>query len=316
MQKAMFLATLSAVLLVGASAAPAQQKEPTEVPTTSAAFDEIVQKLKTEGEAFIKADQDKGPKLSTVVKRVRYMKESARHLARALGARQEKPLMKLYITCQLLHPLKAAGNETIRPMKPVLLKLLESDCRYKPMPRWPAGALATLNPRANLPTDTLMKQMEQIQEMRRKKAAAERPVVKYNCTVREVEQAVKAALAAIGDGAADEALLKRLAMEERSRFLTFGDTLAVIRAQAGKMRQDRAKMFYKQLKSMALRVGKKRSYLDPTKPNYSVTGNSSFQTVPTYFAVATLHVVNLVATPAKEPAVPIPDVKKFEAQQK
>ena len=312
----MLAALAVTALLAVASLAPAGPKDLMQVPTTPEAFDKIVAQLKTEAEAFAKADDDKAPALSNTIKRVQYSEKSGPALANVLQARHSKELMEnLYVAYQLVVPLKMAGNETILAVKPGLLKLLRAHCRYKPMPQWPAASLAALNPSPSLPPDQLMKKMEQVHELRRQKAAGERPIVKHNRTIHALESTLKRLLAMVGDPAADEELLRRLAVEERSNLGTYEDTLAAIKAEAGQMERARAKRLYQQLKDLAFRVGTRKYYLNPTRPNYSLTGNSAFESRPAYFAVSTLQVVNLLATTAKEPAVPIPDVKKFEEEQ-
>ena len=304
------------VLLVCACFCPGAPKEPMQVPTTVEALAKIVQQLKGEAEAFAKGGDDKAPKVSKVVKRLQYSRESAQLLVEALKGKYGDPLTELYVIYQLLQPLKMAGNETIRPAKTALLNLLNRRCRYERMPRWPRAKLAILNPPPNLPADELIKRMQKVHQLRREKTTAERPIIKRNRVVRAVETTVKRLLAMLGDASADEALLKRLAFEETHRLTTYEDTLAAIKAQAEHMKQPRAKRIYEQLKAMAYQVGRKKHYLDPTSPKYSLTGNSGFDSKPLYFAVSTLQVVNIVATFAKQPAVPIPDVKKFEARRK
>lgn len=306
-----------AVLLAGASVLRAPPKDPMQVPTTADDFNKLIAQLKTEAEAFAKADDDKGPAPSQAVKQVQYSKESAGALGRALQAPPSKSALEdLYVLWQLIEPLKMAGNDTLAALKPVLVNILQARCQYKPLPQWPPKALATLNPSPSLPADQLTKAMEQVYKLREEKAAAEHPVVKHNRAVRALEATVKRLLAMIGDNGADEALLRRLALEEQGQFSTYEDTLAAIKAEAGQMKQERAKKLYEQIKALAFRADTKKAYLDPTRPQYSITGNSGFWSEPAYFAVSALQVVNLLATPAKEPAVPVPDVKKFEEDQR
>ncbi len=318
MCKHVWLVAFSAmVFLPGAALGQAGPKPPMEVPTTGAAFDKIIAALKPQAEAFAKAGDDKGPTLSQVIKRVQYSPKSAQPLSNALTARLGDPLAEMYVAYQLLQPLTRASNETIQPVKPVLLRLLGQRCRHKTMPRWPKGTLTTLNPPADLPPDKLMGEMQRIQKIRDQKLTAERPVAKHNRMVRQLERTIKNLLAMLGDNPADEALLQRLGQEYQHKLITYEDTLAAIKAEAGRMKQARAKKLYKQIKHMAFQAGAIRQhYTDPTAPNYSITGNSGFHARQTYFAVSALTVVNLLATPAKEPAVPIPDVKKYEKQQK
>ncbi len=317
MSKHAFSAAIFAVAVLAGTpcvgVATAQSVEPSQA---EEAIEKLVAALKPEADAFAEANDDRGPAPNERVKRLQYTNESIKPLTKAMGGRYGKPAAEMYVCYQLLQPLRMANDETLRPLKPTLLHLLQRRCRYEPMPRWPKNSLAALNPAANLSHEELAKEMRLIQQRRDEKKKAEMPVVKLNRTVREVEKTTKHLLALMADNSADEALLKRLEAEERAGLITYHDTLEAIRDRTRKMEQSRAKKLYEKLKALAFSVGKKKRYVDPTRPSYGVTGNSSFQTHEDYFGVSAAKVVNLLATAAKEPAVPIPDVKKFEARQK
>ena len=106
--------------------------------------------------------------------------------------------------------------------------------------------------------------------------------------------------------------------EEATGSALYESTLAAIKSEARRMKVKRAKEYYKQIRNLALRVGpRSKKYYDPTKPQYSLTANSSFGMSPSrYFIIPALSVVNLLATPAKEPAVKVPTVKEIQASSK
>ena len=59
----------------------------------------------------------------------------------------------------------------------------------------------------------------------------------------------------------------------------------------------------------------KKHYVYPTRPRYSLTGNSSFESRPSYFIITALNTVNLVAMAAKEPAVKVPSAKALDRRR-
>ncbi|MDY7010228.1 MAG: hypothetical protein SVV80_05675, partial [Planctomycetota bacterium] len=189
---------------------------------------------------------------------------------------------------------------------------LRNDCRYKSMPALPKATWALL---AQSDNDTPERKQRRNKTLR-KKAGDERAVVKYNRTVNVLERTIKHLLVMINDQAADETLLQRLNYECDHNRTTFEDTLAVIKSETGKMKQDRAKIFYDRLKTMALRSKRPKQYSDPTKPIYKTDKNSLFESRKINFAVSAIKVVNVLATAAHEPAAKVPDEKPPKKQRR
>jgi len=298
-----------------ASAGPAADKKTLQTPTTHKEFKAITDALKAEGQAYDKAGGDKAPPLSDAVKRVQYTAKATAALQKALGTRYGGGLADLYVKHQLLQPLKMADNKTLRPLQGYLVGLL-GRCQYKPMPKWPRHMIAALYLPNGLPPDKQLQAMKKMNEIRQKKHRAEQKVAKENAIVNAVEKTVKHLLVLMDHAGADAALVKRLKFEEAKRYGTFHDTLAVIKAEAVRMKQPRAKKLYQALKAIGYSVGVKRNYIDWSAPRYSSSANSGYGSRPAYFGVATLQVVNVLATAAKEPAVKIPDVKKYEEDRR
>ena len=305
---------LSATILALAfAAAPAARKPGLETPRTREDFDKIVEALKPEAKAFAEGGGDNAPKVSDVVKKLQYLPKSTIALSKALQTRHGKAMEHVYVVYQLTQPLKMAGDETLRRVKPALARLLMQHSTYRQLPRWPSGTLRRLVPPANLPADKLAKEMPKLQKVREDKLAAERPVVKHNRLVNALEVTLKTLLILVGEKQVDDMLLERLAQEEANRTATCYTTLAVIKDRARKMKQEQAKIYYQALRKLADKVGPvKKHYVDPTRPSYSLTGNSSFQATHSYFMISALQTVNVVATAAKEPAVKVPTVKELD----
>lgn len=304
---------LSATMLALAfAAAPAARKPSLETPKTREDFDKIVEALKPQAKAFAEGRGDNAPTVSDVVKKLQYMPDSTIALSKALQGRHGKPMEQMYVVYQLTQPLKMAGDKTLRRAKPALVRLLKQHSTYKQLPRWPSATLRRLVPPANLPADKLAKEMPKLQKVRQDKLAAERPPVKHNRLVNALEVTLKTLLIMVGEKQVDDLLLERLVQEEASRMATCYTTLSVIKNRALKMKQEQAKIYYKALRELADKVGAvKKHYVYPTRPRYSLTGNSSFESAHSYFIITALQTVNLVATAAKEPAVNVPTEKEL-----
>jgi len=298
-----------------ASAEPAADKKTLQTPITDKEFKAITDALQIEGQAYDKAAGDKAPPLSDAVKRVQYTAKSSPALQKVLRTRYGGGLADLYVKHQLLQPLKMADDKTLRPLQAYLVGLL-GRCQYKPMPKWPRHMIAALFLPNGLSAEKQLQAMKKMNEVRQKKHRAEQKIAKENAIVNAVEKTVKHLLVLMDHPGADAALVNRLKTEETRRFGTFHDTLAVIKAEAVRMKQPRAKKLYQALKAIGYSVGVKRNYIDWSAPRYSSSANSGYGSKPAYFGVATLQVVNVLATAAKEPAVKIPDVKKFEEDQR
>jgi hypothetical protein len=303
----------AAILGLAFAAAPAARKPSLETPKTREDFDKIVEALKPQAKAFAEARDDRAPTVSDVVKKLQYMPDSTIALSKALQGRYGKPMEQAYVVYQLTQPLKMVGDNTLRRVKPALVRLLKQHSTYKELPHWPAGTLRRLVPPANLPAEKLAKEMPKLQKVRQEKLAAERPTVKHNRLVDALEVTLKTLLIMVGDRQVDDLLLERLVKEEANRLATCFTTLAVIKNHALKMKQDQAKIYYKALRELADRVGPvKKHYVYPTRPQYSLTGNSGFESAHSYFIITALETVNLVATAAKEPAVNVPTAKALD----
>ena len=301
------------ILAVAFGAAPAARKPSLETPKSPKDFDKIVEAIKPQAKAFAEGRGDSAPKTSDVVAKLQYVADSTIALSKVLQARHGKPMEHVYVVYQLTQPLKMASDETLRRVKPTLVRLLKQRCTYKQLPRWPAGTLRRLVPPANLRADRLAKEMPKLQKVRQDKLAAERPTVKHNRLVSALEVTLKGLLILVNDKQVDDLLLERLVQEEANRAATCYTTLAVIKNRAVKMKREQAKIYYKALRELADKVGPvKKHYVDPTRPRYSLTGNSSFESSPSYFIITALQTVNLVATAAKEPAVKVPSAKALD----
>ncbi len=277
---------------------------------TAEDFAPILAALKTEAAAFTKAAGDEGPTASEALANVRYTLAATGELAKALKGGRPVPLERLYIAYQLAAPLKMAGDDVLRKLRPALAKLHADHCKYKPMPRWPAPMLQRLAAAAD--EDAPEARRKLAAKDRKKKNAAEQAVIKHNRTVAALEDVIKDLMAMMSDDEADEFLLDRLKHEQAKRLAAYKVTLATIKVQAVSMRAERAKGLYDKLRVIAADAGEPRTrrYAELRTPAYAPAANSSFKQVKGNFVAETLQVVNHLATTAKQPAVKVPGQKK------
>ncbi len=311
MRKKLLKISAWGMVILFTSVAGAKTQTAFETPITDAAFEKIVGELKVEARKFAEAKNDEGPSQSKIITKIRYSPKSSAPLIKTLKALSGKPPAKLYIIHQLLVPMEKAADETIRPLAPMLIDMLGKDCAYKSMPRWPRATLDKLKPPQKKDSPERIKLRNKALA---KKTSTEQAVVKHNRTVHSLEKTVKHLLVLINDPKADETLLRKITHEHKKRLATFKDTLLVIKAEAGRMKPDRAKKFYDRLKTMAFKDNKQKRYSDPTKPVYKTEKNSSFASERTNFAVSAVEVINVLATSAKQPAVKLPGTKPPKKQ--
>ena len=305
---AMLAAVMVAALAAGAAWGRSHDQR-AKTPETAKDFAPILAALKTEAAAFAKAGGDEGPAASEAIANVRYTLASTGELAKALKG-GGKPLERLYIAYQLAAPLKMAGDDVLRKLRPTLAKLHADRCKHKPMPRWPAPMLQRL---ATADDKNAPKARRELAAKdRKKKNAAEQAVIKHNRTVAALEDVIKDLMAMMSDDDADEFLLGQLKHEQAKRLAAYKVTLAAIKAQAARMPAERAKGLYDKLRAIAADAGKPRTrtYAQMHTPAYAPAANSGFKQVKGNFVVETLQVVNHLATAARQPAVNIPGQKK------
>ncbi len=302
---------LAATLAAGALLAPAGTgRKGHRVARTPEDFDKLIEGLTAEAEAYAEADSDLTPPVAATVKDLYYHPKAAKQIGEALLPEHESAMTRLYLAYQLMQPLDKAGDKMLLKLKSPLLKLFNL-CKYKRMPVWPEYKLQRLiipNRRMSRPERQRREQAKR--KFLEEKRQAERAIAKHNRLVDAMQRTLKILLIRMGDPQADAILLTRLGEEENDQWTTFRTTLAGIQADAIDMNQAQAKRYYDGLLPLFRRSTRKREYYDPTKPQYSSTGNSDFARTKAWFAQETARVINIVATIAREPAIFVPGEKK------
>ncbi|HET6427142.1 MAG TPA: hypothetical protein VFJ30_01945 [Phycisphaerae bacterium] len=294
---------LVAAIAFALAAAGAAAKKQYATPVSAEDFEKLLQPLAEQAEAYAKQGGDPAPTPGKEMASIQYSVQSGAQLAKALQARHKDPLAEMHIAWQLLQPLSMAGDELLVRLRPAMVELL-GRCEYQPMPDWPASILQTLAPdRKDTPKNLVELRRQRREAALAQKRNAERAIVKHNRMAQALEQTLKSLLVLMGDEKADQALLARFRSEVQMKWTTYAHTLQAIRGQAVRMKKEQAKVYYDALLDVVREHPKPREHADPTRPAYSDTGNSTFETRPHDVPAETLKVVNLLATSAREPAV-------------
>jgi len=301
---------LVAAIVVGLAAGGAAAKKQYTTAASAEDFEKILAPLNQQGQAYAARGGDAGPAPSRQMETIQYSDASAKELNKALRTRSRDPLADMYVAWQLLQPLHMAGNELLVQLRPAMVELLGM-CQYQKMPEWPRSMLDTLAPsRRKAPPS-----IERLRQQRRdaalaKKRQAEQAVVKNNRMAHALEETLKSLLVLMGDEEADKAMLDRFRSEVDMKWTTYAHTLDAVRGQAVHMKKDQAKLYYDALLDVVGEHPAPSEHADPTRPSYSDTANSSFQTKRLDLPTETLKVVNLLATASGEPAVIVKPGKK------
>jgi len=305
----------AALLAALAVAAPAAAKTRYKTLATEADFEALAAELLPAAVRYAEADNDAAPPAHDAVKDVEYAPKSAEHLAKALLKGHKDPLARLYVAWQLLRPLERVGDKHLAKLRAPLLQLFGL-CRYREMPNWPPHKLAKLTiPKRRMPRLERQRREADRRKLLAEKTAADRAVVKFNRLAAAMQKDLKLLLVRMGQRQADEVLIARLGEEESGDWNTYATTLECIRAEAVRMPGEQAKRYYEALRRLMKRSNEKRTYRDPTRPQYSSEQNSSFAAQPRWFAHEVAKVINLLATSAREPAVIVPQDKKHRRRR-
>jgi hypothetical protein len=295
---------------IGLSAAHARARKTYTTPTSAEDFEKLLSPLTEQARAYAARPGDAAPPPSRVMTSVQYSIRSVGPLQKALKARHKDPLVEMYVARELLQPLHMAGDDLLRKLRPAMVDLLDR-CLYQPMPKWPKAMLKTLKP----PRQKAPRHVEQARRQRRdaalaRKRAVEQAAVKHNRMANALEKTLKSLLVLMADEKADKAVLDRLRAEMGMKWTTYAHTLHAVRGQAVRMKKAQARQYYDTVLDIVRRHPRPREHADPTRPKYSDTANSSFESRRHDFPTEALKVVNLLATAAEEPAVIVTPDKK------
>lgn len=304
-------------LILWATAVTAQTTRPASARPAQATIegmDQALEKLMAEADEFFKTANAKGPAPSAAMAGISYDADNVPALLKLLGARHGNESSDLYVHYQLLAPLKSASPELLRRLKPILTTMLGRKYSYRDLPKWPKEKLAGLALGSGSISPDELKLMEKRQKALDEKFSEESKVLQHNRAYAALQALVKNLMIAMNDSGADDAMLARLAAEEREVTLDYAASLEAIKAYASQFKSPRAKKFFDALVADAEKAEPLGKYLDKTNCDYNKTDNSKFQTQTHYFSIEALTVANMMATAAGQTEVRIPETKALQEE--
>jgi hypothetical protein len=306
---------LLSFLALSAAALTAQTTRPASAPAAQPAIegmDKAMENLMAEADEFFKAANDKAPAPSQALSGISYNADNLPALLKLLGAKHGNDSTDLYVNYQLLLPLKSAGPELLRRLKPTLATMIGRKYAYRDLPKWPKEKLAALAFNTGAVSPDEIKLMEKRQKALDEKFAEEGKILKHNRAYAALLAVVKNLMIAMNDSGADDAMLARLSAEEPEASLDYAATLEAIKAHASEFKQPRAKKFFDALVADADKSEPMGKYTDKTGCDYSKTDNSKFLTQNHYFSIESLIIANMLAKSAGTTEARIPDTKTLQ----
>jgi len=303
-------------LLAGMSAGPASAQEAKAVkPVSRDELTKLAERVESNANAWLKGepvDKEVGKELAGVV----YDDASVRAL-RALLEKNRGEAVKVYVADKLVGPLLRADRQVVRNAKDFVLLLNSRIARYKPLPRYPRGALRQykyMDYRPGARTEAMLKSIGMIEKARDKKVAKERPIVAHNSEVGRLLDKVFRLMLVLDDSKIDKQLMLRIVRAKKQNDATILKIFQAIRDRAAGMSQEQAKRLYDDLwklfEQWRLDDGALRR---PDKAVVSRYDNSRFDRSggAIFYGIELPRTLNALAGPAKATKLPVPDPKEW-----
>ncbi len=286
--------TLAASTAHGAEAAKAAGKDELQA---------FIKKLEEEAAKRYEGD-DPDKELIKQVQALVYDDESVKHLGSLLGS-QRDPAVAVFVTNEMLAPLKKADKAVINKALPMVGRL-NSRFQLKPLPKFPPAVLNAARLPDKFPTgvplEQLLAQMSRTQEARRQKTSRDEEVVRYNREVVELTITYADLLLAAGDANDDARVLQMIGQEESRGSALFSTLLMRIVVAARTMDKERAERMYRSLDSYLNRVQyRSAKYADLSRPMVLPDQNSRYEEVAMYPYSSIVKALNAVAKVADQP---------------
>jgi hypothetical protein len=312
MMKTAWMAAFAAAALAAGGARGA--------PITRPELDALTKDIEANAKAWLE-DKPVDESIERGLKGVTYDEKIIPALRAQLAARRVDPV-DLYVATRLLRPMLMAKPEVVRLILPAVLPM-QARATMRPFPKYPEAYFKQMKPpqyEGEVRPERLMADLARIEQLKKQKMAADRKVAQHNTEAAELTVTVGTLMIYAESPAFDGRAINLLLEQEQRERAAFLRLLEVIKAEAGKMDQRRARVYYSALREAGLRLKTARKqYLDYTKPNLQIMQNSSYEAdgkEHRYPGVALLNVVNLLAPPARMPAVKVPSAKEIEAVYK
>jgi hypothetical protein len=262
------------------------------------------------------ADKPADSALENKIKAVTYDDDGARVMVSLLNEYAGKPdPVNLYVATKLLQPLTMAKTEVVRKAMPGAKEVCKRLIRYVDFPKLSKAeedALKVPND-PKMSVDDVVKAKERVQKVQEQKIAKDRATKLHNEQAFRLEKMMYKLMILAGDEAFDKEVLEAIFKAEREGTRLFFDLLGMVRSEASKMDEKRAKVYYDTLAKMSkmpvdgreMRM-RKAKYKDLGTPRLNPTGESGYEAKDDYPGIAILTTLNQVATSAKQPSLTVP----------
>jgi len=270
---------------------------------------ELVSVVEIEAEAWA-SSQRLNIKVVHQLRNVWYDKGSIGPLKTVLEEERKSP-NGIFVANRILSPMINAKPSVIAEAMGMIHGISERLARYKDLPTYNKEEIKGLQ----LAEDAPKSLRDRVEKRRAEKRKKELAVQKHNEQARALRAVVYRLMIRARTAEEDARLLKALVVSEKNGDWMYADILEAIRAQARRMKQDRAKVIYESLRAFwnELRAagGAGKTYTDQGSVKIVPLANSEYTTHSDVAKKRTLTVINQVASASRMPALRDPkNIKK------
>ena len=247
------------------------------------------------------------------MKRLWYNAGSVAALARVLQSPRDEPA-DLYLVNRMLRPLLDAKTDVIRQAMPQVRAMHSKFGRYARLPDNP-------QPGADAPAEKA-KPTQQEQQARLQRLKDVAALQFRNEQVSRLKQLTFRLMVYADQAELDRELIGMIRTTESNGKWEYTAMLDAVRAEARRMKQQRATAFYRQLKTLWREMLQRekdqrvRTYEDPSSVKLAAEGTTSGGTHRDNAGNRILKVLNQLAVPAKLPALQNPQPRKSKPKPK
>jgi len=284
---------------------------------TGPELDSLAKQIEQEAKVWI-ARKKIGDEVAKRLKTITYDEVSLRLLKRQINKPRKDPV-NLYVANRLFEPLLRADKKTIALALPIVKQAHSRLGRFKVFPKRGKARSKSLaippdwKPGTN--AGTMLRILGRVDRIRDRKVAPELAIARHNEQVGILERTVIKLMAMADISKEDESLREMLKVSEGRGLSTYAEIIAAVRTEAGKMNQERAKLFYETFVSMGNRLRLKRQeYINRSDARIVRDADSNYGTYRGYPGRELLTAANVLATRAKMPAVTVPTQKQVDAE--
>jgi hypothetical protein len=245
------------------------------------------------------------------LKAVTYDEKSISALISVLGTGRKVPV-DTYVATKLLGPLTTASADVIKKAFPAVESIARKYVRYLDFPKLSQAEIAALRlpDSSTISVERLVEMKAEAQKRQDAKVAREKGIKQQNEQSYKLDMLLYRLALLAGN---DQDVIAAVAMTEQKGQETFSDILDLIRAEAGRLGETRAKVYYGGLGSIAQRVWlKKANYRDMGAVKLSTLDNSGYATKELKPAQVIVQTLNQIATAAKLSAANPPSDKDID----